>query len=47
MASLLEQEEFEKVAALYIFQMNVNRALEVLNEGLQRGFYLKYFSFPK
>ncbi|CAF4536070.1 unnamed protein product, partial [Rotaria sp. Silwood2] len=34
---LLEQEEYEKVAALYIFQMNVNRALEVLNEGLQRG----------
>jgi hypothetical protein len=37
MASLLEQDQYEKVAALYIFQMNVNRALEVLNEGLQRG----------
>ncbi|CAF1350017.1 unnamed protein product [Adineta steineri] len=37
MASLLEQDEYEKVAALYIFQMNVNKALEVLNEGLQRG----------
>ncbi|CAF3659384.1 unnamed protein product [Rotaria sp. Silwood1] len=37
MALLLEQDEFEKVAALYIFQMNVNRALDVLNEGLQRG----------
>lgn len=37
MASLLEQDEFEKVAALYIFQMNINRAVEVLNEGLQRG----------
>ncbi len=38
MGSLLEQDEYEKLAALYIFQMNVTRALEVLNEGLQRGF---------
>jgi hypothetical protein len=38
MGSLLEQNEYEKVAAIYIFQMNVNRALEVLNEGVQQGF---------
>ncbi|UJR38550.1 hypothetical protein I4U23_031216 [Adineta vaga] len=37
MTSLLEQEEYEKVAAIYVFQMDINRALEVLNEGLQRG----------
>ncbi|CAF0964213.1 unnamed protein product [Adineta ricciae] len=37
MASLLEQDEYEKAAAIYIFQMNVTRAMEVLNEGLQRG----------
>ncbi|CAF4004965.1 unnamed protein product [Rotaria magnacalcarata] len=37
MTLLLEQDEYEKVAALYVFQMNVNRALEILNEGLQRG----------
>ena len=37
MASLLEQNEYEKVAAIYIFQMNVTRALEVLNEGIQQG----------
>lgn len=42
MALLLEQGEYEKVAALYIFQMNVNRALEILNEGL-RGFYYILF----
>ena len=39
MASLLEQNEYEKVAAIYIFQMNVTRALEVLNEGIQQGFF--------
>ena len=45
MASLLEQDEYEKVAAIYIFQMNVTRAMEVLNEGLQRGetFILIFF----
>lgn len=36
-ASLLEEDEYEKVAALYIFQMNVIRALEILHEALQRG----------
>jgi len=37
MGSLLEQNEYEKVAAIYIFQMNVNRALDVLNQGYQEG----------
>ena len=35
--SLLEQEQYEKLAAIYIFQMNVTKALEILNDGLQRG----------
>ncbi len=43
MTSLIEQEQYEKVAALYIFQMNVNKALDVLNEGLQRGFYFLFY----
>lgn len=47
MALLLEQEEYEKVAAIYIFQMNVNKALEILNDGLQRGFYLFLFTLFK
>jgi len=42
MTSLIEQDQYEKVAALYIFQMNLNKAIEVLNEGHQRGF-LFYF----
>jgi hypothetical protein len=42
MTSLIEQDQYEKVAALYIFQMNINKAIDVLNEGLQRGFYF-YF----
>lgn len=37
MNTLLEEDEYEKVAAIYIFQMNVTRALEVLNQGLQQG----------
>jgi hypothetical protein len=37
MATLIEHDEYEKAAALYIFQMNVDRALQVLNDGLQRG----------
>jgi len=37
MNSLLEQEQYEKLAAIYIFQMNVTKALEILNDGLQRG----------
>jgi hypothetical protein len=45
MSTLLEQDEYEKVAAIYIFQMNVNKALEILNDGLQRGlsFFLFFF----
>jgi hypothetical protein len=39
MSSLIEQDEYEKVAAIYIFQMNVTRALEVLNEALRQGFF--------
>ncbi|CAF4303351.1 unnamed protein product [Rotaria socialis] len=34
---LLEHYEEEKVAALYIFQICVNRALKILNDGLSRG----------
>lgn len=34
---LLEDEEYEKAAAICIFQLNVSRALEVLNEGLQQA----------
>jgi hypothetical protein len=37
MTSLIEQDEYEKVAAIYIFQMNVNKALETLNDALTRG----------
>jgi hypothetical protein len=40
MSSLIEQDEYEKVAAIYIFQMNSTRALEVLNEALRQGFCL-------
>lgn len=46
MNTLLEEDEYEKVAAIYIFQMNVTRALEVLNQGLQQGlFNQKIFFF--
>ena len=37
MKCLLEDEEYEKAAAICIFQLNVSRALEVLNEGLQQA----------
>lgn len=37
MNSLLEQEQYEKLAAIYIFQMNVTKALEILSDGLHRG----------
>jgi hypothetical protein len=48
MTSLGEQGEYEKVAALYIFQMNVNKALQVLNDALQQGFlFLFLFLFIK
>jgi hypothetical protein len=50
MGSLLEQNEYEKVAAIYIFQMNVNRALDVLNQGYQEGlcftFHFYFFVNP-
>lgn len=42
MSSLLEQDQYEKVAAIYIFQMNVNKALEILNDGLQRGIFILF-----
>ena len=37
LGSLIERDEYEKVAAIYIFQMNVTRALEVLHDGHKRG----------
>ena len=35
--SLVEDEEYEKAASICLFEMNVSRALEVLNEGLQQA----------
>ena len=40
LGSLIERDEYEKVAAIYIFQMNVTRALEVLHDGHKRGAFL-------
>ncbi|CAF1264064.1 unnamed protein product, partial [Didymodactylos carnosus] len=35
--SLLEIGQYGKAAALYIFQMNLDKAIQVLNEGLSKG----------
>lgn len=35
--SLLEENQYEKAAAIHVFQMNINRALDVLTRGYEQG----------